>query len=188
MNKEQIEMAKIFLEVLTHIRQQIDIYRENEDTEFAIISALESGEVMLETHIQASEFVLEEEMTAEEKEKAVGEWSFEFRRECAEFCKEHMLGNRIKNPLMRLGDLTRTWQVWTTTVDGRKSEIIEVPLQAKALKLKADLPVDKYPRFLDIVEEIVSNERPVAQIGKGYRKILEWSLLKELARRDTKDS
>jgi hypothetical protein len=186
MNKDQIEMAKIFLEVLTHIRQQIDIYRENEDTEFAIISAFESGEVMLETRIQASEFVLDEEEIAEDREKAVGEWSFQFRRECDEFCEEYELGNRIKNPLMRLGDLTRQSRVpYTNFPDPCTFKIVNAPLHAKALK--PDLPVDKYPKFLDVVREIVSNERPVAQIGEDRRNILEWALLKELARRDTID-
>jgi hypothetical protein len=180
MNRTQIEASKIVLEVLGHIRKQFDIYQELESMGFAITSAFESGEAMLKTKIQAAEATIldrEIETRTEDREKAVTEWAMQYRRECADFCKRYDLSARIQNPLMRLGDLTRKWRVPYTTVNGHAYKITEVPLQTKLVR--PDLPVDQYPRLIDIVQEIVNGERVVGQIGERYREMLAGALLIE---------
>jgi hypothetical protein len=97
-----------------------------------------------------------------------------------DFCDKYEIPERIRNILLRWAELTTKWKVWTSTTTGRKSTIIEVPLQAKSIR--ATVPVEEYPRFIDVVQGIVTGERPVGQIGPTYQGVLAGALLFELDR------
>jgi hypothetical protein len=177
MDEKQIEVLEFFDEVLTHMRQQFDLMIEHGDAHFAMEIALNSGSVMVGAKIEAAKFLLHEKEASKDREKMVLEWSLQYRRDCDDFCKTHDLPARVKNPLMRFADLTKQSTVTYTTIDGRANKRVKIPLRPRGVP--SSMEVDNYPSFIDIVQEIVTGERAVGQIGNRYRNLLGDALLAE---------